>query len=608
MFRKTGKLSAALVVAVFTVTLYGCGGGGDDSANSLQDPRERVTELEETIAALEAALAEDQELTPATIEALATAAEALAALHGVMLGGDRMLDSDGLAALVESADALAALQGVMLGEDRMLDSAGLQMLVTAADALAALEGVMLGEGRMLDPAGLEALVESADALAALKAVALGTGRTLDPVGLAALVAAADAFAALDAVTLRPGDVLDAATLGQLVVAAVDLKNLMDVALGGHGPLTVDALGMLVEAADALDRLEGVILLPGQTLDAATLGLLVTAAGALADLEDVSLGDHGPLNAPTLQNLVTMANAYAGLMAVANAQGVELTATTLAAFIEAYEQGQMSTAVDDHFRARAIGVALVRGRGADRGDRLRHAPRIPPRSEASPEKIVSNNARIMTNVMVDSSGSHMVDVDGNPDKDIDTTDENFAGVGATPALSDDTLAYNPPSTHVNNGMDTMWHGRILERGLPGGATDHVVVYSNIRPPWIETFAEAYGDLDTTDDPGKPSLVADPTEAQQEAYDTALRVYHTALATVESDDFMTDKVPPGAGEYVGAMTVEQAAMDAADKVLAAEFLATREDHNRKCWYECAEGAVLGSRHGFECANRGYPIQSI
>ena len=123
-------------------------------------------------------------------------------------------------------------------------------------------------------------------------------------------------------------------------------------------------------------------------------------------------------------------------------------------------------------------------------------------------------------MVDSSGSHMVDVDGNPDKDIDTTDENFAGVGTPPALANGTGIGDPPGTYFDKTPTTMWRGRILERELPGGATDHVVVYSNIRMPWAETFEEAYGSLDVTDTPvTKPLALSDsPTAAQQAAYDT------------------------------------------------------------------------------------------
>ena len=86
-----------------------------------------------------------------------------------------------------------------------------------------------------------------------------------------------------------------------------------------------------------------------------------------------------------------------------------------------------------------------------------------------------------------------------------TDINFAGVGMPPALAngtgdptDDPIG-DPPSTYFDEAPTTMWHGRILERGLPGGSKDHVVVYSNIRVPWAETFEEAYGRLDFTATP-------------------------------------------------------------------------------------------------------------
>ena len=58
------KLMTACCVAVLTAALYGCSSSSDDGANM------QVQDLQDQIAALEAALGEDQELTPAALEAL----------------------------------------------------------------------------------------------------------------------------------------------------------------------------------------------------------------------------------------------------------------------------------------------------------------------------------------------------------------------------------------------------------------------------------------------------------------------------------------------------------------------------------------------------------
>ena len=600
MFRKTGKLSTAMAVALFTAVLYGCGGGGDDSANSLAGPTpaERVTELEATIAALEAALAEDQELTPATIEALVTAADALAALRNVMLGGDRMLDPDGLEALVAAADALAALEGVMLGAGRTLDPTGLAALVAAADALAALEGVTLQPGQTLDAAtlgqlvtaagALEALMnvvlgdhgpltpdalamldEAADALDGLEAVVLQPGQTLDAATLTALVAAANALDDLKAVVLQPGQTLDVATLGQLVTAAGTLRDLMNVALGVNGPLTTDALAMLDEAADTLTTLKAVVLQPGQTLDAATLTALVVAANALDDLKTVALGTHGALNAVTLADLVSKANEYASLLLVAQEEEVLLTANMLREYILAYQDAQDDTgreqAAKEYLRARMIAARLspvmmdadgtITGRATDGHNML-------PGFLGGDDR-AADNAAINTHVMVASSGSHMIDVDDDPEMDVDMTDEEFARVGTTPGLD----------TSADSSLATRWTGRVLERALPGGRDDHVVVYSDVRAPWQETFRRAYASL--VDSEAKPAAVpalvpqggdgnVGETEAdfnvRKEAHDELVMAYNTALATYNLDQKTVasgDFVPatpylgwsPGDAQYAG-----------------------------------------------------------
>ena len=58
------KLMTACSVALLTAALYGCSSGSDDGANM------QVQDLQDQIAALEAALGEDQELTPEAITAL----------------------------------------------------------------------------------------------------------------------------------------------------------------------------------------------------------------------------------------------------------------------------------------------------------------------------------------------------------------------------------------------------------------------------------------------------------------------------------------------------------------------------------------------------------
>ena len=58
------KLMTACSVAVLTAALYGCSSSSDDGANM------QVQDLQDQIAALEAALGEGQELTPEAIAAL----------------------------------------------------------------------------------------------------------------------------------------------------------------------------------------------------------------------------------------------------------------------------------------------------------------------------------------------------------------------------------------------------------------------------------------------------------------------------------------------------------------------------------------------------------
>ena len=59
------KLMTACCVAVLTAALYGCSSSSDDDGANMQ-----VQDLQDQIAALEAALGEDHELTPAALEAL----------------------------------------------------------------------------------------------------------------------------------------------------------------------------------------------------------------------------------------------------------------------------------------------------------------------------------------------------------------------------------------------------------------------------------------------------------------------------------------------------------------------------------------------------------
>jgi hypothetical protein len=508
-----------------------------------------------------------QTLDAATLGQLVTAAGALRDLMNVVLGDHGPLTPDALEMLDEAADTLDGLEAVVLQPGQTLDAATLGQLVTAAGALRDLMNVVLGDHGPLTPDALEMLDEAADTLDGLEAVVLQPGQTLDAATLGALVAAANALDDLKAVVLQPGQTLDAATLGQLVTAAGTLRDLMAVALGVNGPLTPDALRLLDEAADTLTTLKAVVLQPGQTLDAATLTALVVAANALDDLKTVALGTHGALNAVTLADLVSKANEYASLLLVAQEEGVLLTANMLREYIQAYEEAQDDTgreqAAKEYLRARMIAARLSPLDAADPPMRAVHNT-LPMFLGGTDRE--EDNAAINTHVMVASSGSHMIDVDGDPEMDVDMTDVEFARVGTTPGLD----------TSADSSLATRWTGRVLERALPGGRDDHVVVYSDVRAPWQETFRRAYASLadSVTKPTAVPALVPQGGEGQPDdetdaafnarkadhdallvTYNTELATYNSDQKTVASGDFMpmTDNPylgwNPGDAQYAG-----------------------------------------------------------
>ena len=79
------KLMTACCVAVLTAALYGCSSSSDDGANM------QVQDLQDQIAALEAALGEDHELTPAALEALVSD---LATANGMVMDLETMIGAE----------------------------------------------------------------------------------------------------------------------------------------------------------------------------------------------------------------------------------------------------------------------------------------------------------------------------------------------------------------------------------------------------------------------------------------------------------------------------------------------------------------------------------
>ena len=96
------KLMTACCVAVLTAALYGCSSSSDDGANM------QVQDLQDQIAALEAALGEGQELTPAALEALVSD---LATANGMVMDLETMIGA-------ETDPAAESLRG-MLAQAKM---------------------------------------------------------------------------------------------------------------------------------------------------------------------------------------------------------------------------------------------------------------------------------------------------------------------------------------------------------------------------------------------------------------------------------------------------------------------------------------------------------
>ena len=99
------KLMTACCVAVLTAALYGCSSSSDDGANM------QVQDLQDQIAALEAALGEGQELTPEAITMLRDAlAAAQTALTDAMVDHAEALRLAGEMADTDQAEAVRLRQ------------------------------------------------------------------------------------------------------------------------------------------------------------------------------------------------------------------------------------------------------------------------------------------------------------------------------------------------------------------------------------------------------------------------------------------------------------------------------------------------------------------
>ena len=138
-----------------------------------------------------------------------------------------------------------------------------------------------------------------------------------------------------------------------------------------------------------------------------------------------------------------------------------------------------------------------------------------------------------NVLVDRATVMGIDHDG----DMDTASSHM------------DAGNNPPS------LGGKWNGNILEQDLAGGATDHIIIYSDADPNMSESFGTAYGEIGNTGGNGadRPAdLAASTTEEQRTTYAEA---YATYSKTVRDVDF-TEETKPGTGHYNGAPTVTAA----------------------------------------------------
>ena len=114
------KLMTACSVAVLTAALYGCSSSSDDGPNM------QVQDLQDQIAALEAALEEGQELTPETIAALvsdlATAEADLETANGMVMDLETMIGD-------EMDPAAESLRGMLAQANMDLDEANAALLL-----------------------------------------------------------------------------------------------------------------------------------------------------------------------------------------------------------------------------------------------------------------------------------------------------------------------------------------------------------------------------------------------------------------------------------------------------------------------------------------------
>ena len=138
------KLMTACSVAVLTAALYGCSSSSDDGANM------QVQDLQDQISALEAALGEGQELTPAALEALvsdlADAEADLETANGMVMDLETMIGAEidpaaeSLRGMLAQAttDLETAQDALLLAMDNTADEgviAGLRQDVTAAEGM-----------------------------------------------------------------------------------------------------------------------------------------------------------------------------------------------------------------------------------------------------------------------------------------------------------------------------------------------------------------------------------------------------------------------------------------------------------------------------------------
>ena len=152
------KLMTACSVAVLMAALYGCSSSSDDGANMDDGTNTQVQDLQDQIAALEAALGEGQELTPEAITMLRDAlAAAQTALTDAMVDHAEALRLAGEMADTDQAEAVRLANEAAAETLRLAEEAAAETLRLANEArqwrtLTSAEAVRLsnGSGRNLE--------------------------------------------------------------------------------------------------------------------------------------------------------------------------------------------------------------------------------------------------------------------------------------------------------------------------------------------------------------------------------------------------------------------------------------------------------------------------